>query len=119
MASSLESLFLGWSAGRTFFHLAKNGPRSTTRSFATGRLASGSIVMDSALRVSTRVWQARRGIQLMRIAQVPHMPTRQEQRKERDGIVLALDDEQGVEDGHPAVEVEREELGAVWVGARA
>ena len=33
-------------------------------------------------------------------------------------VVLALDDEQGVEDGHPAVEVEREELFRVRVGAR-
>src|SRR6185295_13799000 len=85
IASSLESLSLGWSAGRTFFHFAKNGPRSTTRSFDTGRLASGSIVIASAFNVSTRVWHASRGIQLTRIAQVPHMPTRQEQRKDSDG----------------------------------
>src|SRR3954469_15066964 len=85
IAKSFESLFFGCRAGRTFFHLAKNGPRSTTRSFETGRLASGSIVIASALRVSTRVWHASRGIQLIRIAQVPHIPTRQEQRNDRLG----------------------------------
>src|SRR3954454_8404330 len=85
IASSLESLFLGCRAGRTFFHLAKNGPRSTTRSFETGRLASGSIVIASEFSVSTRVWQASRGIQLIRIAHVPHMPTRHEHRNESDG----------------------------------
>src|SRR4051794_26796184 len=85
IASSFESLFLGCNAGRTFFHFAKNGPRSTTRSFETGRVGNGSIVIVGAPRVSTRVWQASLGIQLIRIAHVPHMPTRHEQRNESDG----------------------------------
>src|SRR4051795_2982678 len=82
IAKSFESLFFGCRAGQTFFHLAKNGPRSTTRSFDTGKFASGSITIESVASVSPRVWHASRGIQLIRIAHVPHIPTRQEQRNE-------------------------------------
>src|SRR5260221_7992467 len=82
-AGSGDSRVSEWSAGLIRFHCAKKGSSETTRSLMTGRCGSGPIVTVGDLSAPTRVLQASRGTALMYIAQVPHIPTRQAQRKDR------------------------------------
>src|SRR5437867_13367202 len=77
-ARSLEWPDTGCSAGKTRFHCSKKGSRETMRSLRTGRVPSGPTTTVSARKVSMRVIHARRGIRLTDMAQLPHMPTRQE-----------------------------------------
>src|SRR5690349_19996766 len=80
-ANSVALGFFACRPGRMRFHCAKKGSIETTRSFMTGRLGSDARSMRGESRSNGRVLQARRGTPLIAMAQVPHMPTRQAQRK--------------------------------------
>ena len=62
-------------------HLSKNSHMSATRSFTTGRLASGAIWMALPFATfDTCVRQVQRAMPFTVMAQAPHMPTRQAKR---------------------------------------
>ena len=62
-------------------HLSKNSRMSVTRSFTTGRLASGAIWIALPLTTfDTWVRQVQRATPFTVMAQAPHMPTRQAKR---------------------------------------
>src|SRR5580704_9953249 len=83
-AGSLDSRSAECSAGLIFFHCSKNGSSDTTRSLITGRFGSGATVTVSEFNRPTCVLQASRGTELMYMAQVPHIPTRQAHRNDSD-----------------------------------
>ena len=78
-ASLRVALDANWPRARA--HLSKNSRMSVTRSFTTGRLASGPIWMALPFTTfDTWVRQVQRATPLTVMAQAPHMPTRQAKR---------------------------------------
>ena len=66
------------SHGLTAAYLSKKSSISQTRSRTTGTCGSGSTVTRSTPRWVTLVWQARRYLPLMYIAQEPQIDDRQQ-----------------------------------------